>query len=1146
MESKPQTRVWYRLNRFKAARRRRHRLHASTAAHAPPGALCAVETLESRALLSSVSLDPTFGADGKVTTDLQGPSYETGQDIVAWQSNGKMVVAGFYSSESFQRGLGVVRYDIDGSLDASFGNNGQVIVELTSPLDTDGISVAVDSHDRIILGSTTSSSSTSWDFTIVRLKADGTLDVDDNITGHTGFSADGRQTVDFGNSVDFLEGIAVDAYDRILATGRSMRYTSNTGWDFATARLNVDGTLDADDSATGYIGFGGDGRQTLDFGSPSDYGEAVALDSQGRIIVAGSSYRSGSDWDFVVARLNPDGTLDADDVGYTGFAGDGWQLIDFARNTDWASDVAVDAHDRIVVCGTRWVSGTGFRFAVARLQTNGALDRDDSSTGYVGFSTDGLQTISFGPHDYCTGMAIDSRGRIVLAGRVLGDFAIARLRQDGALDADDLATGYVGFSSDGKQTIDFGARYEFGEAVAVDGNDRIVVAGTVVTPSSTDFGLTRLSPNGTLDTSFGSEGRVLTDLRGSTEDSASDVIAFQSDGKMLVAGAAAHGFNVVRYNVDGSLDTAFGSSGSVNINIGDNSAGNAVALAVDSRDRIIVSGSTVQVGTHWDFAVTRLKPDGMLDADDSEVGYIGFGGDGRQTIDFGNSTDQAFGVAIDSYDRILVAGYSHSSWTAPSYDFAVARLRVDGTLDRDDSRTGYIGFSEDGRQTVDLGDTADYGRAIAVDSQGRIVIAGYSSETRGDNDFAVVRLKPDGTLDTDDDASGYVGFSGNGWQKIDFGGAHDYGWDLVLDSHERVLIAGYSYEVGIGYAASVARLQADGALDADDSASGYVGFATDGRQNVDFGSVDSWAEGVTVDSRDRVVLVGGAYQDATGYDFSVARLTEDGVPDSQFDDDGVATIDFDSPEDWASSVIVDSRGRIVVAGTTDGGQTGYDFAVLRLQPTAPEVQSVEIGGNVQSFVVQLNDDDLNPSQATDASNYQILAANGDSNGDGDLFNDGDETPLAIDHVDYDPSTDQITIHTLDILFADHFQLILDGDDATSDGADGLSNAFGIHLEGGDYVAEFDLTVLQLVNDLLSKVEDLGLSTGSESSLTSKLDAVLNQLDQNAGNDESLTAKLEAFMRGVESWYAREEITLAEHEELIEDAEFIILGLLLTE
>ena len=150
--------------------------------------------------------------------------------------------------------------------------------------------------------------------------------------------------------------------------------------------------------------------------------------------------------------------------------------------------------------------------------------------------------------------------------------------------------------------------------------------------------------------------------------------------------------------------------------------------------------------------------------------------------------------------------------------------------------------------------------------------------------------------------------------------------------------------------------------------------------------------------------------------------------------------------------------------------------------------------------------------------------------------------LAIEGIAYDAATHRVTVHTADLLFADHFRLELDGDDTATDGGPGISATSGAFLEGGDYTAEFDLTVLNLVGQLTTDVEDLGLSTGAETSLVSKLEAVVRLTGNDVPQDTGILALLDAFKTSVNLWYERGQISQSDRDDLLAETDLILLGL----
>jgi uncharacterized delta-60 repeat protein len=181
------------------------------------------------------------------------------------------------------------------------------------------------------------------------------------------------------------------------------------------------------------------------------------------------------------------------------------------------------------------------------------------------FDGDGLVTTNFAAAAEARGLAIQGDGKIVVAGRVDApgsrDFALARYNTDGSLDP--------ALDTDGKVTTDFDAGLDFGYAVAIQADGKIVTAGYADVSGSRDFALARYNPDGSLDTAFDGDGKVTTDFAGSADVAWGMVI--QGDGKIVVAGLAdvsgTGDFALARYNPDGSLDTAFEGDGRVTTDV---------------------------------------------------------------------------------------------------------------------------------------------------------------------------------------------------------------------------------------------------------------------------------------------------------------------------------------------------------------------------------------------------------------------------------------------------------------------------------------------------------------------------------------------------------------------------------------------------
>lgn len=231
---------------------------------------------------------------------------------------------------------------------------------------------------------------------------------------------------------------------------------------------------------------------------------------------------------------------------------------------------------------------------------------------------------------------------------------------------------------------------------------------------------------GSLDLTFGVAGKVTTDFGNIDQGHA---IAFQADGKMVVAGQKGLSVNsdiaVARYNVDGSLDSSFGSGGKVTTDVAGNSDV-AFAVAIQPDGKIVVTGMALNI--YPDIVVVRYNSDGSLDT--------GFDGDGIvltnvyaiDTTDFSDNSHYGWTMAIQPDGKILVGGYSSDE--NMDHDFTVLRYNINGSLDSS--------FDADGFVTTAIGIDIDEIRSMFVQPDGKIVAAGYSSFSVGNNEFAVV------------------------------------------------------------------------------------------------------------------------------------------------------------------------------------------------------------------------------------------------------------------------------------------------------------------------------------------------------------------------------------------------------------------------
>jgi uncharacterized delta-60 repeat protein len=375
--------------------------------------------------------------------------------------------------------------------------------------------------------------------------------------------------------------------------------------------------------------FGGDGKVITNFTRRFDAAAAVAIQADGKIVTAGGAGFSNTK--FALARYNTDGTLD------TTFGGDGRVTTNFTAVEDSASGVAIEADGKIVAAGG--TAGRGGRFALARYNTDGTLD-----TTFGG--GDGKVITNFtSEFDAAHAVAIQADGNVVAGGEAAGRFALARYNTDGTLD-----TTFGG--GDGKVTTNFTARYDAARGVAIQAEGKIVAAGGAA--NFQRFALARYNTDGTLDTSFGGDGKVTTNFT-AREDAAADVVV-RPNGKIIATGGSGGGegedvfntrFALARYNPDGDLDTSFGGDGKVTTNFTARED-DASGVAVQANGKIVTAGRAGGLRGETKFALARYNANGTLDTT--------FGGDGKVTTNITAYRDGANGVAIQSDGKIVAAG----------------------------------------------------------------------------------------------------------------------------------------------------------------------------------------------------------------------------------------------------------------------------------------------------------------------------------------------------------------------------------------------------------------------------------------------------------------------------------------------------------
>jgi uncharacterized delta-60 repeat protein len=401
--------------------------------------------------------------------------------------------------------------------------------------------------------------------------------------------------------------------------------------------------------------------------------------------------------------------------------------------------------------------------------------------------------------DMAEDLAVGADGSVVVVGNrnngQSNDIVLVRYTNDGAFDAA-FGVGEDDGTPNGVVNISLGEGNDFGTAVAAQADGKLLVAGYHEEGASTNMVVLRVNADGTLDQSFGTaddgtENGIVNISLGDGNDIARD-IAVQADGKIVIAGDSvtsdgSANIIVARLNADGSVDDSFGQSedgtpnGFVATSLG-NGDDRANALVLQADGKIVVAGNRIAEDGSSNIIVARYDASGVPDA-----GFGASGDDGTPegfvNISLGEGDDMARDVALQADGKIALAG---DSVTADgSSNFILARLNADGTPDES------FGVAEDGTPngfvSTSLGEGNDIASGLAVQADGRLVVAGYHQEGDSTN-IAIARYETDGALDqsfgTADDGTE------NGIVNISLGDGDDMANAVALQGDKLIVAAG--------------------------------------------------------------------------------------------------------------------------------------------------------------------------------------------------------------------------------------------------------------------------------------------------------------------------------------------------------------------
>jgi uncharacterized delta-60 repeat protein len=856
---------------------------------------------------STGTLDNTFDTDGRQTVNFNATDVCNSLLI---QPDGKILMGGntFTTTEI----LALCRLNTDGAIDISFGGAGKY----STPDGGGFCSLALQSDNRIVV-TTTKNPISSPQILILRLNPHGALD--------TSFDTDGKQTLSFGFGSEYANSVAIQADGKIIVGC----YNDDK---LLLARFHAISDFNTNNN-----------KVYASFGTSNDIANAVAVRPDGKIVSAGYSLNAvsaTSDNDFTIVQHNVDGSLD-----YT-FGNNAKVITDIGTNTnDQIKGMLIQSDGKIVVVGSTTATSnnnsnaTTPNIVIARYLADGsALDAtfgvggkyvfdafgtNDDATSivlhpngnyYIGggvvldnanrlfilvkVSSTGTSptyvATSFGS-GFSSGRAlvIQSDGKIIQAGTLGGDFALARylLNASGNPLLDNT------FNGNGK-VLTTSPSFEEVKSMALQSDGKILVSGNTDANGTDDLAVFRYNSNGSLDNTFGTAGKVMIDvLPGASEGGAT--MALYASEKILLAGqSSANALVLCRLNTNGTLDTGFDGDGKMTMNLGYSYAiPNAMAIQEDGK---MVLAGRYNNGTNDDFALFRIN--GINDFSVNK---------GRMMVNLGWYNNLVRDMATQPDGKIILGGINGTSMIPnstfpPTAQIVLTRFNTNGSLDNT--------FDADGIVQTTLGSVNSEVNSISIQSDGKILAGGIAcSDVKCD--MGLTRYNSNGSLD--------VTF-GTGGKKIITSSLNEWLYDIKVQSDGKILSAGILYTSALSTSAECAfyRLNADGTVDNT--------FGTSGKTTVNVGTGAETLERIAIQPDGKIVAI-GYFKNGTYNDSFVLRLTTTGILDNSFDGDGILTIPMSTTTDFAASLDIQSDGKIVVGGEANNGSNN-DIFIFRINP----------------------------------------------------------------------------------------------------------------------------------------------------------------------------------------------------------------------
>jgi uncharacterized delta-60 repeat protein len=612
---------------------------------------------------------------------------------------------------------------------------------------------------------------------------------------------------------------AIQPNGKILVAGT----TSGTNEDFIVARVNSDGSIDKQ--------FGNSGVTITDAGSDADILSAVALLPNGQIIAGGQTVRNSAN-DFALIRYTSAGKVDPS-FGQNGI------VVTNVGGSSNVTSIAIQPDNKILAAGN-FTNGTTY-FVAARYKTNGALDTSFNHNGFV--------MASPGNSASATSVALSS-GKIIVGGYSYdpagnSQFNILQFITSGVIDSS--------FGTYGWAYSNFGGPDQTLTSLHITSNGRILAGGYAEpTSGNTQFALAKFLPNGNPDSSFGTYGQVLTSLTDTTQDY-STCIFMQTNGEILLGGYTVPSdnneeFGLARYQGNGSIDSSFATNGVLLGTYPDQSYYYS-NIFVQPDGKLVVFGDVYEAYNTFPYFLWRFTAKGAIDPS--------YGQNGRASTIAGSSY-----AVMQSDGKMVIAGNKSINFTD---SIQVSRYLTNGNPDPS--------YGTLGTQTILLQPYyVEFPTAVAIQSDNKTVVAGWQENIFGATNALITRFTTNGTLDSS--------FGVNGLTNFDVGlfAIAEY---ISVQPNGKILLTGYYETPSYQFFAFLMRLKSNGNIDSSFGQNGVITF------NV---GEETFPQGLFSLSNGKILLGNFSTPDFVNFNVYVTRLNANGATDSSYGSNGTIVI----------------------------------------------------------------------------------------------------------------------------------------------------------------------------------------------------------------------------------------------------------------